>query len=101
MRCVLPVVRIFATVLLMNVTLVSAQTPPVAPVRNVVDEYWGVKVNDPYRYMENLDDPEVQAWIKGQADYTKAVLDRIPGRDTLYERIRELDAGSPFSETRL
>jgi prolyl oligopeptidase len=76
---------------------VSAQTPPAAPIHNVVDEYWGVKVQDPYRYMENLKDSTVQTWIKGQADYTTSVLERIPGRDSLMARIKALDAGRPYS----
>lgn len=78
-------------------TTALAQNPPVAPVRNVVDEHWGTKVDDPYRYMENLKDPEVQAWFKGQAEYTAGVLKGIPGRDELLERIQELDAGRPYS----
>jgi prolyl oligopeptidase len=96
MRRLLSIVWIFALVSLLDVTLISAQTPPIAPVRNVIDEHWGVKVSDPYRYMEDLADSEVKAWIKGQAEYTEAVLDRIPGRDELFQRIRELDAGSPY-----
>jgi prolyl oligopeptidase len=57
--------------------------PPVAPVRPVTDDYFGIKVVDPYRYMENLSDPAVQKWMKAQADYTRAILDRIPGRAAL------------------
>lgn len=75
----------------------SAATPPVAPIHNVVDEHWGVKVDDPYRYMENLKDPEVQAWFKGQADYATGILQSIPGRDALLARIEELDAGRPYN----
>src|SRR5712692_426970 len=48
--------------------------PPVATVRVVTDEYFGVKVADPYRYMEDLTNAEVSAWFKGQNDYTRAVL---------------------------
>ncbi len=70
--------------------------PPAAPVRNVVDTYHGVKVDDPYRSMEDLKNPEVQAWIKAQADYTAATLDRIPGREGLLKRIAELDSAAPF-----
>lgn len=69
--------------------------PPVAPVRNVTDTYFGVKVSDPYRYMENLRDAEVQAWFKGQNAYTRAVLGRIPGREALLARIKTLDESAP------
>jgi prolyl oligopeptidase len=63
-------------------SLLEAQLakPPVAPVQTVVDTYFGQKVEDPYRYMENQKDPAVIAWMKAQADYTRAVLDSMPGR---------------------
>jgi len=69
--------------------------PPVAPVRPVTTDYYGTKVVDPYRYMENLKDPQVDAWFKGQNAYTRAVLAKIPGRNALLARIRELDASTP------
>lgn len=61
------------------------------PVRPVKDTYYGTNVVDPYRYMENLADPEVKAWMKAQSDYTQAVLDSLPGREKLLKRIAELD----------
>jgi prolyl oligopeptidase len=73
-----------------------AAGPPVAPVRPVTEEYFGQKVVDPYRYMENLKDPEVQKWLKEQDDYTRAVLGRIPGRAVLLGRIKELDQSAPY-----
>lgn len=69
----------------------SPSAPPAAPVRNVQDTYFGVTVDDPYRYMENLSDPEVQAWLKAQADYTRSILDRIPGRKELLDRMLTID----------
>ena len=69
----------------------TAAKPPVAPVRPVTDDYYGTKITDNYRYMENLKDPEVQAWMKAQNDYTGATLGRIPGRAKLLERVREFD----------
>lgn len=69
---------------------------PVAPVRPITEEHWGVKVTDPYRYMEDLKNPEVQSWIKGQADYTDSALAKIPIRDQLFDRIKELDSGRAF-----
>ena len=68
----------------------SADPPPVAPLRPVTDTYFGTAVVDNYRYMENLDDPEVQAWMKAQAEYTRATLDRLPGRAALLQRIHAL-----------
>jgi len=76
--------------------LSHAGTPPVAPVRPVTEEHWGVQVADPYRYMEDMKSPEVQTWIKGQADYTDSTLARIPIRDALFARIKELDSGRAF-----
>lgn len=65
--------------------------PPPAPVRVVVDDYYGNKIEDPYRYMEDLKSTEVQGWLKAQNDYTRTVLARIPGREALLKRIKELD----------
>jgi prolyl oligopeptidase len=71
------------------------EAPPTAPARTVTDTYYGVKVDDPYRYMENLKDPEVAAWFKAQNAYTRTVLGRIPGRESLLARIRVLDESAP------
>src|SRR5438477_11605015 len=82
----------------------SAQKPPVAPVREVVDDYYGTKISDPYRYMENLKEPDVQAWMKGQAEYTDSVLKRIPGRDAMLKRIQEIEdavGATPLAVVRL
>ena len=68
----------------------TAAKQPVAPVRPVIDDYYGTKIVDNYRYMENLKDPEVQSWFKNQNDYTRATLASIPGRDKLLARIKEL-----------
>lgn len=69
--------------------------PPVAPVKLVVDDYFGTKVTDPYRYMEDLKSDEVQAWMKGQAEFAKGALRQIPGRDAFLKRMIELDASVP------
>jgi len=73
----------------------NSSSPPVAPVKPVTDDYYGTKVVDSYRYMENLKDPEVQAWMKAQNDHTRAALASIPGRPQLLARIRELDQSVP------
>ncbi|MEO8925399.1 MAG: prolyl oligopeptidase family serine peptidase [Caldimonas sp.] len=64
--------------------------PPVAPVNAVTDTYWGQKVADPYQWMEDEKSPEFQSWMKGQNDYARTVLARIPGRNALRDRIAAL-----------
>jgi len=70
---------------------VAAPPPPVAPVVPVADDYYGTSVTDNYRYFEDLKNPQVQAWMKGQAEYARAVLDSLPGRRTLLERVTAID----------
>ncbi len=69
----------------------SPLSQPVAPVRPVTDTYFGQKVTDPYRWMEKLDSPEVQLWMKEQNAYTRDYLSRLPERAGLIKRIGELD----------
>jgi len=74
----------------------AAQTQPhLAPVRNVMEIHFGFAVHDPYRYMEDLADPDVQTWLKEQADLARAVLDRIPGREGLRSRVEQLRNATP------
>ena len=70
---------------------VSPSPLPAAPLRPVTDNYFGAKVVDSYRYMENLKDPEVEAWFKNQNNYARAMLARVPGRQALLARIKSLD----------
>jgi len=79
-------------------TFAQAQLPK-TPVREVTDDYFGTKVVDPYRWLENTTDAEVVAWMKAQNDYTREQLARIPGRDQLFERIKSLDnAGAAVAD---
>jgi prolyl oligopeptidase len=74
--------------LLTGVDQVGAQTlPPAPPVGIVSDNFFGTTVPDPYRYMEDLKNADVAAWMKAQADYTRAVLDKIPQRGVLLDEV--------------
>jgi prolyl oligopeptidase len=86
--------------LLTSINSAMAQTePPIAPVHNVTDEYFGTKVVDPYRWMEKAKDPEFSHYLKGQADYARKVLDSLPLRKELLDRINNLD-DAQFSDIR-
>jgi prolyl oligopeptidase len=64
---------------------------PVPTIRRpVVDTYHGETVTDDYRWLENWDDPEVQAWSEAQNTRARAFLDAIPGRPEVARRMAEL-----------
>jgi prolyl oligopeptidase len=77
--------------LVWSVAGLAADGPPVAPVKPVTETFFGTQVTDPYRWMEESGSPDFMTWIKGEADYTRSVLDRIPGRDALLKRVVALD----------
>ncbi|MBO2010814.1 prolyl oligopeptidase family serine peptidase [Hymenobacter negativus] len=68
-----------------------AQSLPATPKRPVTDTYFGKKVVDNYRWLEDTNNPEVQAWFKAQGDYTNQTLDQIPGRDRLIKTFEDYD----------
>lgn len=68
---------------------------PTASVRPVVDDYFGTKITDPYRWMEDMKNPELLNWMKAQADYTRIRLDNIPGRREILYRLTTLSNASP------
>ena len=65
-------------------------TLPIARTADTVDDLFGVKVSDPYRWMEGNSNPELAAWLRGQGALTQTYLASIPGRDGLLARVREL-----------
>ena len=57
---------------------------------NDFDEFFGRKVADPYRWLEDDTSPEVEDWVRAQNRVTFAHLSSIPFRDALRERMAEL-----------
>ena len=74
----------------------SVSPPPVAPVKPVTDIYFGQTLTDPYRYMEDLDDPAVIGWMKAQGEYTRAVFDSIPGNADLLKKVAQFSGSFDF-----
>ncbi len=70
----------------------GVDVPPPMPVQNVQDVHWGVTVDDPYRFLEQVKDPAVMTWMKGQADATDSILKRIPGRSTILSALKEKES---------
>ena len=70
----------------------SAGTFLKAPVKIVEETYCGKRIADPYRYMENLKDPLVQQWLRAQAEHARSVIEKIPGRSSLIEKMQDFDS---------
>jgi prolyl oligopeptidase len=65
-------------------------TYPLAPRGAQVDEYHGVKVPDPYRWMEDIDSPDTRTWVAAQGQLSREFLDSIGGRDSMTQRLRDI-----------
>lgn len=71
--------------------IISAQyNYPVTPEKAVVDDYFGTKITDQYRWLEDLKNPEVEKWFKSQSDFSHSVINKIPHREDLYKRMKEV-----------
>ncbi len=69
---------------------------------DTVDNYFGVDISDPYRWLEDDRSAETEAWVKSQNEITFGYLDNIPYREELKERLTKLwnyeKIGAPFKE---
>ncbi len=66
-------------------------TPPDTLVDLTRESLFGRTLSDPYRWLESTEAPEVIAWFHAQNDYTRSVLDALPGRAALHKRLVELN----------
>ena len=80
-------------------TPAPAAEPPKAKSVPATDAYPGFEVVDPYRNLEQLDDPDTQAWMKAQADHARRVLDAMPGRARVRAALDDADAMLAFSSS--
>jgi len=64
--------------------------PPATPTGTDSDTFFGTKVPDPYRWLENGKDPKVEAWSDAQNARTRAYLDALPGRAALHDKLMAL-----------
>ena len=67
-----------------------------------MDDYHGVKVADPYRWLEELDSPQTRAWVAAENSLTFGFLDQLPQRAWFHDRLTRLwnypRYGLPFKE---
>ena len=71
------------------VTPTALAYPPTRSV-DTVDDYFGRKIADPYRWLEDLESPGTAAWVTAQNKVTFAYLDTLPKRAEIRERLTKL-----------
>jgi prolyl oligopeptidase len=84
--------------------LVQAPAPwsyPPTKTVDATDTYFGRTYKDPYRWLENLKDKDVETWFKTQADLTDGVLAKIPARDALANEWMALDKLKPATYSQI
>lgn len=86
--------RTFLIILLIAIVGVSCNKSklnyPETKKVDQVDEYFGIKVEDPYRWLEDDRSPETEKWVKEQNEVTFDYLAEIPFRDKIKSRLEQL-----------
>lgn len=77
----------------------SGPTAPMARVEPVTETFFGQSVTDPYRWMENPQDPDWAPFMRANADHARATLDAIPARQALQDRIAAISGGTAAART--
>jgi|25_taG_2_1085351.scaffolds.fasta_scaffold00447_8 prolyl oligopeptidase len=82
-------------------TALNLNYPKTKKVDTITD-YFGTKVNDPYRWLEDDRSEETEEWVKAENKVTFGYLDKIPFKDDLKKRLSEIwnyeKIGAPFKE---
>src|SRR3984893_18644478 len=68
----------------------AALTYPKTKTVEQVDDYHGVKVADPYRWLEDTDSTETHDWVEAENKLTFGYLDQIPYRQAIRDRLTKL-----------
>lgn len=71
-------------------TICVAQKYPETKKTDQVDDYFGVKVSDPYRWLEDDNSAETKEWVKEQNAVTEKYLETIPYREKIRKRLETL-----------
>jgi len=61
------------------------------------DDYHGVKIADPYRWMEEAGSPELRAWVNAQDGLLKNFISRNPLRSKIRSRLSELNVYESYT----
>ncbi|MES0873949.1 prolyl oligopeptidase family serine peptidase [Sinimarinibacterium thermocellulolyticum] len=80
----------FASLSTLNAATITAIDYPETPRGEVVDDYFGTKVADPYRWLEDVDSARTRAWVEAQNALALPHLAALPERERLHARLQAL-----------
>lgn len=93
---------IFAAMALQPLAAHSQLNYPKPKKGDTVTNYFGTKIPDPYRWLEDDNAADTKAWVQEENQVTQAYLDKIPYRKKLNERLTEIwnypKEGAPFKK---
>ncbi|WP_089755326.1 prolyl oligopeptidase family serine peptidase [Chryseobacterium soldanellicola] len=92
---------IFIIICVFYTFFTSAQKSNPAPSVPVTDEYFGTKIVDGYRNLENLESPSTKKWMETQTNYANSILNQIPKRKFYLEKRMEFDKRLGYSVSNL
>ncbi len=84
------VARLLLMAALVPAFALAAASYPASKTIEHVDEYHGVKIADPYRWLEDLDSADTKAWVEAQNTFTNAALAKMPEVGRVRQRLTEL-----------
>src|SRR6188474_1665298 len=87
--------------LFLLIAAAAIAAPPETPMKPVADTYHGVRVVDPYRWLEDGANANVQKWSDAQNSHARAFLDKLPGNDKLRGRLKEILSEGVTTHSRL
>ena len=93
----------WSAIMLTSITMMGQDFHyPQAPKDSTVDDYFGIKVNDPFRPLENDRSAETSDWVEAENAITNSYLAKIPFRKKLLDRLTEVanyeKVGIPFEK---
>ena len=95
----------FLIILSLLMTMSACKQPlkyPVAKKVDTITDYFGIKIADPYRWLENDTSAETAEWVKLENELTENYLAKIPFREELKERLTKIwdfpKIGVPYKE---
>jgi prolyl oligopeptidase len=68
----------------------GADESPMTKKMDLVENLFGTRVSDPYRWLENAEAADVRIWTDEQNVHTRKVLDALPGREMLRGQVKDL-----------